>query len=141
LIVCDKYSVLKDHLDLLLLWFFVGVVLTITVIYLSLTSHPPSLAFFEYGDKIGHLLAYATLTGWFGQLYTRLMSQVWIFLLFCLMGISLEFLQGMGGVRMFEYADMLANCVGAALGWWITRNWLAGILWRFENLLLKYSRS
>ena len=135
-----KILVLTDRLNFLSLWFFTGIVLTFIVIYLSLTPHPPSLVSFDYGDKAGHLLAYGILTGWFGQLYTRRISQFWIFILFCLMGVTLEFAQDMGGVRMFEYADMLANCTGAALGWWLTRNWLAGTLRRCDKLLLKYSR-
>jgi len=109
----------------------------VTVVFLSLTANPPTLISYQYGDKIGHLLAYATLTGWFGQLYTRFIMQFWIFVLFCVMGITLEIIQGKGGVRMFEYADMLANCAGGALGWWLTRNWLAGTLCRIERLLQK----
>ena len=91
----------------------------------------------EFGDKLSHLFAYGALTGWFGQLYTRFSSQAWIFLMFSLMGVSLEYLQGMGEARVFEYADMLANTFGAALGWWLTRSWLAGTLLRVERMLLK----
>jgi len=36
---------------------------------------------------------------------------------FILMGIALEFLQGMTGTRSFEVFDMVANSVGVALGW------------------------
>ena len=91
----------------------------------------------EFGDKFSHLLAYATLTGWFGQLYTRFSIQIWIFIAFCLMGVSLEFIQGMGDARVFEYADMVANTLGAAAGWWLTRTWFVGSLLRLEQILLK----
>ncbi len=95
----------------------------------------------EFGDKIGHLLAYAILTGWFGQLYTRFKTQLWIFLGFCLMGIVLEYIQGLDPARYFEYADMAANSLGAALGWWLTRAWLSGTLLKIERLLLHKSIS
>ena len=32
------------------------------------------------------------------------------------MGVAIEFLQGMTGYRTFEVADMIANAIGAALG-------------------------
>ena len=89
----------------------------------------------EYGDKIGHLLAYASLTGWFSQLYVRFSTQLWIFLAFVLMGVGLEIIQGMGGVRMFEYADMLANTLGASLGWILSRTWLSGSLVKVDQFL------
>jgi len=93
----------------------------------------------EFGDKISHLLAYGVLTGWFGQLYTRVKTQLWIFIGFCMMGVALEYIQGLDPARFFEYADMAANAVGAALGWWLTRTWFAGTLLRFESLILKKS--
>jgi len=117
-------------------WLALGYLLVLIVIYLSLTATPPPLPSFEYSDKAGHLLAYASLTGWFGQLYTRVKTQIWIFLAFCLMGVSLEFIQGMGETRVFEYADMLANSIGAALGWLLTRTLMAGSLLRFEKLFV-----
>lgn len=89
----------------------------------------------EYGDKIGHLLAYASLTGWFSQLYARFSMQLWIFLAFVIMGVGLEIIQGMGGVRMFEYADMLANTLGAVLGWVLSRTWLVGSLLKVDQFL------
>jgi len=57
------------------------------------------------------------------------------------MGIILEFLQGLDPERFFEYADMLANAIGAALGWWLTRTWLEGALPRVERLFLSKSES
>lgn len=98
----------------------------------------PSIAF---GDKISHILAYGALTGWFGQLYTSFKTQFLIFLGFCLMGIALEYIQGLDPARYFEYADMGANALGAALGWWLTRTWFAGTLCKFERLLLSKSSS
>jgi VanZ family protein len=119
------------------IWFFVGVLLVVAVLYLSLTATPPPIVpSFEYGDKFGHLLAYSVLTGWFGQLYSRFTVQFWIFVAFCFMGVSLEFVQGMGETRVFEYADMAANTLGAGLGWWLTRTVFAGTLLKIEQKIL-----
>ena len=89
----------------------------------------------EFGDKLSHLIAYATLTGWFSQLYFRLPTQIKICMAFCVMGIVLEILQGMGGVRMFEYADMAANATGALLGLILSRTWFQGALVKVDRFL------
>jgi len=117
------------------LWRLIGFTLLFSIVYLSLTSTPVAMPNFKLADKLGHLLAYGLLMFWFGQLYPSWSRQVRWFIGFCLMGVILEVLQGLGGDRYFEYADMLANATGAALGWWLTRGWFAGTLYRFERLL------
>lgn len=85
------------------------------VIYLSLTPAPPDSGI-DGGDKLGHLIAYAGLTYWFGQFYfyrTRAAYAVG----FIAMGIALEFAQGALGYRSMELADMAANTLGVAAGW------------------------
>ena len=57
------------------------------------------------------------------------------------MGVALEYIQGLDPARYFEYADMAANAVGAALGWLLTRTLFAGTLLKFERLLLPKSSS
>ena len=116
-------------------WFTIGIALIVVITYLTLTSNPPLMPRIEYGDKVSHLIAYATLMGWFGQLYTTISKQVWLCLAFAGMGITLEFLQGMGGVRMFEYADMVANALGALIGWLLSRTWFAGTLLKVDQYL------
>ena len=92
---------------------------------------------FSSADKLEHLLAYGALMGWFGQLYVTLRRQAVLAVGFCAMGILLEFLQGWGGHRMFDTGDMLANSVGVALGWWLTRGWFAGWLLRLDRVLAR----
>ena len=52
------------------LWLLIGYALVTMVVYLSVTSSPP-LPDVEipYFDKVGHLLAYFILMGWFAQIY------------------------------------------------------------------------
>jgi hypothetical protein len=69
-------------------------------------------------DKTQHALAYASLMYWFRQAFVPRWR--WpVFLLF--LGVGLEILQGVGGVRTFDPADMIANglgvCLGLALGY------------------------
>jgi VanZ family protein len=96
------------------LWLSLGWLGIGMVIYLSLTSAPVAIPM-TFGDKLGHLLAYGVLMGWFVQLYQR---RAWLLghaVLLLLLGITLEFLQELNG-RYFEYADMLANGLGILLG-------------------------
>jgi VanZ family protein len=120
------------HNDLILK--SIGWALVVFVIYQSLTVTPVEVDI-TFGDKISHVLAYCILMGWFSQLYTSKQRQIVCALVLCLMGISLEFIQGWGGHRFFEYADMVANTAGVFLGWWLSRGWCAGWLLRIDQML------
>ncbi len=116
------------------LWLALGWAMLATVVWLSLSAEPPQIAL-PLADKLEHLLAYGSLMGWFGQLYTtRRAGLAWLTGL-VLLGIALEFLQGWGGVRYFDTLDMLANTLGALLGYWLTRGPLAGILQHIDQQL------
>lgn len=91
-------------------WALVG-----TVLWLSLTPHPPTVDF-ESSDKVGHFLSYAGLMFWFALLYRRTPTRAWYAIGFVAMGIAIEFIQPYTG-RDFEWADMLADGVGVVLGW------------------------
>jgi VanZ family protein len=121
----------------LLLWVIIGCSIIGLVLYLSLTSSPPAIAGFPFADKFGHVLAYSVLMGWFTQLYNSKKHQLILVIFFCLMGVSLEFIQGLGGHRFFEYADMAANTAGVFLGWWLSRGWCAGWLYRVDQALFR----
>ena len=92
------------------LWLSCGWIMVATVIYLSLTPSPPQGL--NLWDKLNHFIAYAGLMVWFGQIYRSLSGRIVFTLYFIGMGIGIEVLQGMGGVRQFEYHDMLANSIG-----------------------------
>ena len=131
---------LEDRFILFKVWFVVGCVFLGIVVFLSLTSNPPKLPDFGLADKVGHLIAYATLMGWFGQLFTRITRQLLLCLFFILLGAILEFLQSMNPHRSYELADMLANSLGVLLGWWLTRAWFAGFLIKVEKQVLRIAR-
>lgn len=97
-------------------WQAVGMLLVAFVIYLSLTPRPLEIPV-ERGDKLGHMLAYATLMFWYAQLYVRLGARMRVGAAFVAMGIGLEFVQRLTGYRSFEVQDMLASATGVVVGW------------------------
>jgi len=129
-------SVQTSSLRFFPLWLSLGIGLVAAVVYLSLTAKPPIDVSFAFNDKIGHFLAYATLMAWFGQIFYGRMSLVLFAVGFSLMGISLEYVQGLGRARHFEYADMMANMIGVVLGLLLTTTVFKGALHWFEQRVL-----
>jgi len=117
-----------------MLWWGIGIALLGTVCYESLTPTPIPSPDFDGGDKLGHFLVYFTLTSWFVQLYGR-SAHRYLAAAFIALGVVLEWLQGMTGYRMFEYADMLANSGGVALAWGLAATSYAGLLLCIERYL------
>lgn len=122
------------------IWWGIGWCWVALVWYLSLTAKPPlpdlDIAF---ADKYGHLLAYAWLMGWFGNVYQCSHARIIYAVVFVLMGVGLEFLQGIGAARLFEYADMLANTLGVVLGYLLVRGQLGQLLYSIEKRLKRQS--
>jgi VanZ family protein len=96
-------------------WIACGAGFVVLVIYLSLTSHPIDAPVWM-NFKIGHILAYAWLMFWFDQLYPRSRHRIAIGIALFLMGVALEYVQGMVG-RDFHYSDMRDDAIGVFLGW------------------------
>jgi len=116
------------------LWLALGWLLVTLVIVLSLIPPlPDPLPILGFSDKLGHLFTYTLLMGWFVQLYVSRRLLLIHALLFIAMGAGLEVLQGMGGVRHFEYLDMVANTAGVLLGLFSTRLAVADLLQRLET--------
>jgi VanZ family protein len=98
------------------------------VVVLSLIPVPVDLG--ENRDKLAHFLAYGSLSFWFGMLFGGRGRQLGIAIALAAMGVALEFLQGLTDYRSFEVADMIANAVGAALGWGLAQTPLRnGLNW------------
>ena len=97
------------------LWIAIGFVLVALVIYLSLATEAPDPGRIE-GVKSGHLTAYFVLMLWFGQIFRSWWQRLLIGLALTLMGIGLEYAQGMTSYRTFAYTDMRDNALGVVLG-------------------------
>lgn len=122
----------EQYLRFRSLWLFIGWILVTLVIYGSLTTKPVQLDI-SYFDKYSHLLSYFVLMGWFIQLNTKFIQHLFWALLFVALGIVLEYLQALGGVRYFEWADMLANSTGVLLALVLAKTRFASSLHWLEH--------
>jgi VanZ family protein len=84
------------------------------------------------GDKVGHLLAYATLSAWAVMLFAT--RRAWLLAAVALvaLGIGMEFAQGaFTDYRMQDPRDALANTIGVLLGLAVARtrmqDWLQAL--------------
>ncbi|TMG75272.1 MAG: VanZ family protein [Betaproteobacteria bacterium] len=96
-------------------WLLLGWGMVAAVIVLSLI--PVEVDLGGGRDKLAHFAAYGGLSFWFGMIFGGRGLQLGIAVAFAAMGVALEFLQGLTEYRSFEIADMVANTVGAGLGW------------------------
>jgi VanZ family protein len=98
------------------LWHVTGWGLIAVIVYLSL-AHTSIGVPGQYGDKYGHVIAYGAVMFWFLQIYECTPSRITAAASLIALGVGLEFLQGWSGYRTFDYADMIADCIGVGLGW------------------------
>lgn len=122
----------EQYLRFRSLWLFIGWILVTLVIYGSLTTKPVQLDI-SYFDKFSHLFSYFVLMVWFVQLNTKFIQHFFWALFFVALGITLEYLQALGGVRYFEWADMLANSTGVLLALVLAKTRFASSLHWFEH--------
>ena len=74
----------------------------------ELLFHDPRL-----GDKVAHFLAYSALGGAAAFAHINIANRRWLTIAaLAAYGAFLEYLQGLGGVRVPEIADALANSSG-----------------------------
>jgi len=120
------------------LWLSLGWLMVATIFYVSLTSSPPDLNIdIANLDKIEHFVAYFILMFWFSQLYEMNKTRLFYGIAFIFMGVGLEILQGLGGVRYFEYFDMLANSLGVIFAWFIMKGRSQFLLVFLESRLIR----
>ncbi len=116
------------------IWLAIGIALIAGVVWSSLSPELPVSGFqFPHADKLNHLLAYFVLMAWFAQIYMQRGNRQWLVIGFILLGVILEYLQGLNPSRLFEVTDMAANALGVMLGWLVTRGSMGRLLYRFER--------
>ena len=109
-------------------WLVMGFTMITFVVYQTLTSSPLGTGI-RISDKLLHITGYFGMMGWFIQIFHDRKQKILLAAGFVSMGIMLEFIQGWGGIRHYEVADMLANTTGVALAWALAYT-------RFSNILL-----
>jgi VanZ family protein len=99
------------------LWWTLAWGLLALVFMLSLIPMPaPPIDLPQGFDKYEHILAYGTLSSYFGQLCGRTKQHLrYAFGLFC-MGALLEVLQGLTWYRSPDLSDLAANTMGVLAG-------------------------
>ena len=97
-------------------WFAVGALIIVILWTLSLIPHPPTIGF-RHEDKLYHVVAYGGTMWWWGQCWREFRPRLTLAVVFALMGVSIEFVQGWTGWRTFDIRDMIANGGGVLLGW------------------------
>jgi VanZ family protein len=105
-----------DSISLRTLWLGAGWLGVAVVMYFSLAPNPPQIDMQE-GDKVQHLVAYASLMLWFAQVQPGRSERRITALLLVALGIALELAQGLTDYRSLSVLDMAANTTGVALGW------------------------
>jgi uncharacterized ion transporter superfamily protein YfcC len=120
------------------IWLLLGWGMVVSVFVLSLIPLDVDLG--EGRDKLAHSFAYFSMAFWFAMLFEGWARQAAIAIAFAAMGVAIEFLQGMTGYRTFDVFDMIANGIGAALGWGIAQTPLGNALAWSEKLLDRLSR-
>lgn len=113
------------------LWVGIGWLGVFAALVLSLGPATPE-GTGHHVDKLVHLAGYAMLMYWWAQLYVTLPQRVRIGAVLVLLGIVIEWLQGLTPTREPDVWDVLANITGIVFGGWIAT--------RSANLLQLYSR-
>lgn len=125
------------HLRFRRLWISVGVLLLLAVTISSIIAIPAPLKAVMLQDKVAHTLAYASLMGWFSQIYRHDLTRLILALGLVAMGVGIEFIQGMTATRQFDVMDMVANTSGVVLAWALAYTWVGGILAWLEGLFCR----
>ena len=100
-------------------WFWKSLAwgMLLTVVGLTLTPRPPKIGIpLLSWDKAQHCIAYTALMWTFLHTWEGSHILRWAILLL-VVGVGLEILQPLIGVRVMEYSDMLANSLGVLLGY------------------------
>lgn len=99
------------------LWLGVWLLGWMLCIVLSLISPPQIDLDIPDGDKLGHFLAYGTLSAWAVSIFRSRRARWMAAAGLVLLGVSMEIAQGEFTVdRMMDARDALANTAGVAFG-------------------------
>lgn len=101
-------------------WLALGWLLLAAILVLALKPLPGDKIVEIWSDKVWHALAFLTLMVWFAGVYPRSRWR-YVFLALLCYGLLIEGLQSFTPNRHVEFADVVANNVGAALGWVLAR--------------------
>ena len=117
------------------IWITLGICYIAFIVVASLSRTPDVNLHISYADKIIHFFIYFILVGWFAQLYQKPYSRWLILIGAVLLGMLIEYLQGMTAYRSFDYADEVANTIGAVCAYLLAKTRLDRLLTHFDQKL------
>ena len=116
------------------LWLGIWIFGWVLAIALSLLRPPPMGLDVPDSDKLGHLLAYATLSAWAMMLFATRRAWALAAVALVALGVGLEFAQGaLTDYRLADPRDAVANTLGVLLG-------LSALLGRAQFALQRLDR-
>ena len=120
-------------------WMLLGVALMAAVAALALLPAARQLnamaLALPQGDKLLHVLAFAMLMGWWGNLYHRARQRLGVAAACLVFGLLIECAQWPHDPEDASVWDLAADALGLALGALLLRTPLAGVLARAERWL------
>ncbi len=117
------------------LWLTLGWLYVLLIIYGSLIRVPDVNIYLNHTDKFIHFFIYLVMVGWFIQLYRLISQRVIVLGAAIILGIVIEYLQGLTDYRSFDVLDVLANSMGATTAFLLAGTSLARLLSRFDSWL------
>jgi len=97
---------------LILVWYGFGLIMLLCVLALSLMPIKST----GVNDKVAHLVVYFLLAGWFGLLAGSRVALLLSLVAVIAYGGLIELLQAMMPYRHADWADLLADAIGALAG-------------------------
>lgn len=123
-------------------WLLVGWLLVFSVVVLSLIPPIPSdtvpLFILPYADKIAHFIAYFTLMSWFTQIYRESSQRIYFAWGFLFLGIMIEILQGLSGLREEDWKDVVANSSGILCAYLLSKTAFSRLFVWIENKMASH---
>lgn len=99
------------------LWLGIWIFGLLLCVVLSLITPPDISLDVDDSDKLGHFLAYGTLSAWAVMIFQQKRARILSAIALIFLGIMMEFAQGyFTTTRMMDWHDALANTMGVGLG-------------------------
>jgi VanZ family protein len=120
------------------LWLAIWIFGWMLCVVLSMITPPDISLDVDNSDKIGHFLAYGTLSAWAVMIFQAKRAWFLSALALVCLGIAMEFAQGnLTNNRMMDWHDAVANTVGVALGLCMSLLPLQTLLQKIEMRIFK----
>lgn len=115
------------------LWRGLGRLLIIAMLVIALLPMPALIGEVPNGDKLGHALAFAGLVLWYSQIYATRADRLRCVLGAIALGALIEVLQAFVPWRSAEFLDLVADALGATLGFTLAATPLGRVLSRLDR--------